>query len=117
MPVIKCFNGACPHWEIDEPDHCSHPIVEILKCEHSRVGKGVKKDYGNSYLSALMSNECHCGKGKKPRRSLCYSCYRSLPRDFQHALWSRFGHGYEEAYEAAVEWLDEHQEEGHGQGA
>ena len=117
MGVIKCFNRACRYYDDDKPDNCSHPLVEILKCRDSKVGKDIKKDWSNPWLAALMSNECHCGRPKKPRMSFCFSCYRSLPRDMQRALYQRFGEGYEEAYEAAVEWLDEYWEEGHGQGA
>ena len=107
MGAIKCFNDECHYWDIDEPDHCSHPIVEILKCDHSKVGKGVKKDYGNPYLAALMSNECHCGRPKKPGKSFCYACYKSLRSDLQHDLYSRIAWGYEAAYEAAVKYLEE----------
>ena len=107
MAVIKCFNGECHYWDIDEPDHCSHPTAEILLCVESKVGKGMKKDYGNPWLTALMSNECQCGRAKKPRKSFCYACYKSLPSDFQQDLYSRFGGGYEKAYEKAIQYLEE----------
>ena len=59
------------------------------------------------YIKELRSEECFCGKAKKRGWSFCYLCYRSLPRDMQRDLWRRIGFGYEEAYEAAVKWLDE----------
>jgi len=58
------------------------------------------------YLTQLMSDECACGSPKRPRHSFCYRCYRSLPRHMQHDLYQYIGDGYEEAYEAAVEWLE-----------
>ncbi len=57
------------------------------------------------YAKELDSEECQCGRTKKSRMSFCYSCYRSLPRDIQRALYARIGKGYEEAYEEAVDCL------------
>lgn len=59
------------------------------------------------YLYELQSEECQCGRAKKPGRSFCYKCYSSLPRETQRGLYSRIGAGYEEAYEEAVAWLSE----------
>ena len=58
------------------------------------------------YIDQLMSEECHCGKPKKPRQSFCRPCYFSLPKYLQHALYQHILEGYEEAYEEAVKWLD-----------
>jgi hypothetical protein len=107
MGVIKCFNRACRYYDDDKPDNCSHPRVKILKCKDSNVSKGVKKNYGNPYMSELMSNECWCGGPKKPRKSFCYGCYKRLRGDLQRDLYSRLGNGYEAAYEAAVKYLEE----------
>jgi hypothetical protein len=58
-------------------------------------------------LAELRSNECQCGNYKKSGNSFCYNCYSSLPNDLQKSLYSRFGNGYEEAYEEAIEHLKE----------
>ena len=58
------------------------------------------------YIKELRSSECLCGKGKRYGMSLCYDCYNSLPEEMKQDLWKGIGKGYEEAYEAAVKWLD-----------
>jgi len=57
------------------------------------------------YASELKSDECQCGRTKKPKMSFCYICYKSLPADMQKALYQRIGDGYEEAYDEAVVYL------------
>ena len=57
------------------------------------------------YVKALGSDECQCGREKKPGLALCYRCFKSLPREMQQALYSPLGAGFEEAYEKAVKWL------------
>ena len=57
------------------------------------------------YLQELQSEECQCGRWKKPGYSFCFICYRRLPRDMQRALYRRVFDGYEEAYEEAVAFL------------
>lgn len=60
-------------------------------------------------LQSLGSNVCGaCGSGKSPRMSHCRNCYYSLPREMRSALYKPFGKGYEEAYEASLEYLSEH---------
>ena len=56
-------------------------------------------------LDQFKSEGCQCGRAKKPKYAFCYRCYSSLPRHMQQALWLPFGHGYEAAYEEAVQWL------------
>ncbi len=58
------------------------------------------------YLEELMSNECQCGNGKKPRFSFCYRCYLQLPQTMKNSLYDHVGEGYEESYDAAVEYLN-----------
>lgn len=58
------------------------------------------------YVEELTSEECQCGKTKKSGFSFCYFCYYLLPRDMQRDLYNQLGHGYEEAYDAAVEFLN-----------
>lgn len=55
------------------------------------------------YLDELMSEQCFCGRHKKPRHSFCWPCYSSLPRHLQRALYDHILilEGYEEAYEEA----------------
>jgi len=59
------------------------------------------------YLEELGSEECQCGRLKKRGRSFCYTCYSSLPQTLKDGLWLPIGRGYEAAYDAAVEWLDQ----------
>ena len=57
------------------------------------------------YLDTFKSDECLCGRSKKPRFAFCYQCYKKLPPDMQRALYKPFGGGYEQAFEAACKWL------------
>jgi hypothetical protein len=54
---------------------------------------------------AFRSEKCFCGKRKKSGYAFCLDHYLDLPPAMQKALWQRFGHGFEEAYTAAKEWL------------
>ena len=63
-----------------------------------------KKDW-RFYYDELRGEECSCGRYKKPGYSFCYRCYKSLPRDFKRDLYQRIGAGYEQAYDAAVQYL------------
>lgn len=57
-------------------------------------------------LDSLNSAECPVCKGsKKPRRSLCYPCYKKLDRSKQDALYQLIGAGYEEAIDDAIKAL------------
>lgn len=58
------------------------------------------------YLDELKSDECQCGRPKRPRNSLCFRCYKDLPEDMKKDLWQPIGAGYEEAYDAAVHYLN-----------
>ena len=97
MGVVKCFNLECRYHDINMVDNCSKPLTEILKCEGAIIRKETKQSF--------LSNECLCGKTKKKGNSFCYSCFMALPQDLKNDLYSRMGDGYEEAYDAAVEWL------------
>jgi len=57
------------------------------------------------YWQELQSDECLCGRYKKPGRSFCYRCYHELPEDMRRALYQRIGNGYEEALDDAVKYL------------
>lgn len=70
---------------------------------------GPQRDRGFSwYVRELHSERCLCGARKQSRKSFCYRCYILLPQFLQEQLYSRLGQGYEEAFEAAEEWLEEH---------
>lgn len=58
-------------------------------------------------LQELLSEECQCGDYKKKGNSFCYNCFSSLPNYVQKGLYRRFGNGYEEIYEEAIEYLKE----------
>lgn len=57
------------------------------------------------YLKELASEECQCGCEKNKGRTFCFGCYRKLPREIQSRLYSKLGHGYEEARELAAGFL------------
>jgi len=57
------------------------------------------------YFDELMSEGCQCGKSKRSGYSFWFSCYWKLPMHMQRDLYKLIGEGYEEAYEAAVEFL------------
>jgi len=106
MGIIKCVNRNCPFYDSEKLDNCGHAYMQIRVCKDSIVKHIEVKKYQNSYLSALYSNECVCGKPKKTKQSFCYPCYKRLPGDLQTDLYCRMGTGYEQAYDAAVRELD-----------
>ena len=74
--------------------------------DDTTIGVIMGLDDRKFYLDTLRSNECQCGKGKKPRYSLCWGCYHELPRELQIALYKPIGNGYEDAYDEAVIYLN-----------
>lgn len=46
-----------------------------------------------------------CLGWKEKRMAFCVGCYSNLPKHMQKALFRRFGSGFEEAHEAALNWL------------
>ena len=75
----------------------------------SRGGGGVDQvNYDmdrNFYIKELASEECQCGRDKNRGHTFCFVCYKKLPRDIQSLLYSKIGHGYEEARELAADFL------------
>lgn len=106
MGIIKCFNRECRYHDLNELAHCSKPLTEIRECPDAEIRKVTGKSW-NSYFDALMSNGCVCGKKKQPKKSFCYSCFMLLPQDLKNDLYSRLGEGYEQAYDAAVMYLED----------
>ena len=53
----------------------------------------------------LLAPRCVCHKAKKPRMAFCGDCFHGLPPAMQKALYRRIGSGFEEAYQAAKEWM------------
>jgi len=53
-------------------------------------------------MAELMGMTCRCGRPKRSKNTFCSACYAALPKAMQRALYQRCGHGYEEAYAAAV---------------
>lgn len=107
MGIIVCGNMDCHYYCFEEPDSCAHPYKKISECDDAQPRDIISKKSTNYYLDALMSTECQCGKPKKSKKSVCLTCWRRLPRDLQVDLYSRFGDGYEQAYDAAVRFLTE----------
>jgi predicted amidophosphoribosyltransferase len=57
-------------------------------------------------LESLDSEVCAaCGRKKKSRMSHCRTCYYQLPPEMRKALYRRFDHGYQEAFRASLELL------------
>lgn len=57
-------------------------------------------------VRSLKSNLCPaCGRGKSLDRSLCFSCYTSLPSVSRTFLYRMIGRGYEEAMLQALSEL------------
>jgi hypothetical protein len=46
-----------------------------------------------------------CGGAKKPKMSLCFGCYGSLPKSIKPRLYLRLGRGYEGALRDALNSL------------
>lgn len=59
------------------------------------------------YAGELAGEQCLCENYKSSGYSFCYRCYRELPGEMQKALYRKVGAGYEEAFEAAVKYLEE----------
>lgn len=104
--LIKCFNIKCRDFSRSEVDNCSRPLTRILECPEAVV-RTDKSRSGNFYFNDILSNECACGAYKKPQRSFCYKCFKSLPVEMQKALYKHMGEGYEEARDEAGRWLEE----------
>lgn len=59
-------------------------------------------------LEDFLGTKCSgCSGPKKARMSHCRNCYYELPREMQLALYQRFGHGYEQAFEESTLFLTE----------
>jgi len=107
MGIIKCVNRKCRYFDAGEPDNCSHPLGQIQVCIDAIVQDVTVSKSKNFYLDELRSNQCVCEKPKKPKHSFCPECFYKLPRDLQVDLYLRMREGYEEAYAAAVNFLEE----------
>lgn len=65
----------------------------------------ITKDERLRILRELQTVKCFCGRKKGAMKSFCPRHYSSLPVALKKALYIDFGVGYEEAYQAAREWL------------
>ena len=57
------------------------------------------------YLERVQNETCQCGCGKRCGLAFCYKCFLKLPHELSEALYRILGHGFEEAYEAASQYL------------
>lgn len=57
-------------------------------------------------VSALQDIYCQCGRPKKKGEAFCNHCYFALPLDLRRFLYRRIGDGFEGAFAAAFEWLE-----------
>ncbi len=54
----------------------------------------------------LESNRCPaCQRPKVANTAFCTRCYFSLPQPVRTKVWRKFGEGFEEAYDKALEML------------
>lgn len=61
-------------------------------------------------LDSLSSSVCPaCNGAKTPRMTFCRKDYYALPKEMRQALYHRFGAGYEEAFQAAADFLQTRQ--------
>jgi hypothetical protein len=54
----------------------------------------------------LRGQRCRCRQHKVAGQTFCARCYYMLPKEMQLALYKKLFAGYEEAYQAACEFLD-----------
>jgi len=98
------------------PLHLNH----FASCEYARsfartsasktalapVGTQIPHERRQQIIDSLASDVCGaCGRVKRRRMSHCRACYYRLPAPMRTALYREWGHGYEEAYEASIEFL------------
>jgi hypothetical protein len=58
-------------------------------------------------LDELQGKKCRCGHRKVAGQTFCRDCFYALPQQMRDDLYKRMGQGYEEAYQAAVDYLAE----------
>lgn len=64
-----------------------------------------------SILAEFLGMICpSCNQLKQKNNAFCVSCYRRLPRVLQHAVWNRFGEGFEQAFTDAKAYLTKKRE-------
>lgn len=61
------------------------------------------------YVLALNGTLCFCGRKKGRKLSFCSLCHRSLPAALRRDLWKPLRDGYEEAVDAAEDFLKQKQ--------
>jgi hypothetical protein len=54
----------------------------------------------------LEGRRCRCLRKKVAGQTFCKTCYYSLPEPMRQALYKKIMAGYEEAYQAACDFLD-----------
>jgi len=58
------------------------------------------------YIDELKSDKCQCGAPKLSMQSFCRRCFKSLPAQMRRDLYLVVGGGYQEAYDAALHYLN-----------
>jgi hypothetical protein len=77
-----------------------------MENQKSQIANQKSKDL-EWYITEFRSKECLCGKAKQAARSFCYGCYSELPAHMKRGLYQRFRDGYEDAFEDAVQYLQQ----------
>ena len=60
----------------------------------------------------LQGKRCRCTKKKVAGHTFCGNCYGALPEHMQKDLYKKIMCGYEEAYQAACDFLDAQKRKG-----
>ena len=60
-----------------------------------------------SLVASLRGHVCPgCGRDKASHTTVCMDCFKALPYTIKTELYRSFGHGYEEAFAAAMRHLE-----------
>jgi hypothetical protein len=84
----------------DVPDSVIHRALQGHAQETARKDRAF-------YILELRSEECTCGRPKRPGFAFCYECFQSLSPTTRRSLYQKIGAGYEDAFDAAVQELEQ----------
>jgi hypothetical protein len=81
--------------------------LEGMEAVSPASGDGQAKACPTMLEAAMMlrGNRCSCHKIKVVKQAFCGDCFHALPPAMQKALYKRLGKGFEQAYQAAKDWL------------
>jgi len=88
-----------------------HPPVNgvppaFVEIDRRRARARELRPSASEAVAILMAAECRCGAWKPKGHAFCKSCFRALPLICQGGLYNKIGHGFEEIFGEALEWLE-----------